>query len=446
MTTFSRIVAFICLPCLLAVPAWAVNTINVQTFNPSTSDHFVFLEDGFSSGMPKNATYYFGANYNYMDSPLVALDSSQSNRLFTIIQSVQTLDLFFGFKLANSVGLFVGAPVHYLSYANTTSPTFPAGTATAFGDVKIEAKIRVTDDDSPTSIAFIPEVHIPTGSTQNFVTDASPYVGIRAALERKFDNFTLIGNLGFGAASNAIYQDATFASGIDFRKRFVMGIGGFLPFTSEWGMNLEFSNVNTVPLDKTLNPNDAYIGLRYVATENLIFTGGGSIGKIGGPTGSDYRMVAGVRYTLHETPTPAPTPFPMPTPKPTPVIIDSAPHATMVAERIEISTPIHFENNSYKLLPDSKQILDDVATLMLRNTTSYKKVLVDGHTSGSGTDEYNLKLSFARSRSVKSYLISKGVPKVVLEARGFGKRQPKVPHTSPGADELNRRVEFNIVK
>jgi outer membrane protein OmpA-like peptidoglycan-associated protein len=442
--------------------AHAINSINVQTFNPSTSDHFVFLEDGYKSEWPKTASLYFGANYNYYDEPLIALDPTQTFKQFTIISSIQTFDLFFGFKVANNFGLFLGAPIHFINYSASSPANFPKGSASGFGDIKIEGKIRITDDSSPTSIALIPEFHLPTGSTQNFVSDASTYVGIRAAIERQFDTFTLIGNIGFAAAANAIYQDQTFVSGIDYRKRLIVGIGGYLPFTDQWGMNLEFNNISMIPFDKTLNPNDAYVGLRYAANDSFVLTGGGAVGKIGGPSGSDYRLVAGVRYTIFKDPkqlpqpvkiiqaAPAPVVQPLPVSAPAPAlvapIIASNQHATMRANKIEINTPISFTNNSYTLAPDSRQILDDVSSLMLSNKSAYKKVLVDGHTSGTGTDDYNMKLSIARARSVRSYLITKGVPGSALEAHGYGMRKPKVKKNAPHAEEINRRVEFNIVK
>jgi outer membrane protein OmpA-like peptidoglycan-associated protein len=444
-----------------ATNAFAINSIDVQTFNPSTSDHFVFLEDGYKSEWPKNASLYFGANYNYFDEPLIALDSTQTFKQYTIIQNIQTFDLFFGFKVSHNFALFLGAPIHFINYSNTSPSNFPKGSATGFGDLKIEGKIRVTDDASPTSVAFIPEFHLPTGSTQNFVSDASTYVGLRMAIERQFDSFTLLGNIGFAAAANSIYQDQTFVSGIDYRKRLIIGIGGFLPFTDAWGMNLEFNNISMIPFDKTLNPNDAYIGLRYAANDGLVFTAGGAIGKIGGPSGSDYRIVTGIRYTVFNDAKQAPrpialpaaTPFPVAaaTPAPAPVavrlpVIASTQHAVMRANAIEINTPINFDNNAYTLAPDSKQILDDVASLMLNNKSAYKQVMVDGHTSGTGTDAYNMKLSIARARSVRSYLVSKGVPEKVLVARGYGMRRPKVAKTNPRAESINRRVEFNSVK
>ena len=237
MKHFTPVLAF-ALVAVLGIttsPAYATDSINVQTFNPSTSDHFVFLEDGFKSDWPKTSKYYFGVNYNYVSDPLVVLDQTQTTKAYNIIDSIQTVDLMFGFRVSNNLGLFFGLPINYINYPATAQPPFKTGTVTALGDAKIEAKLRITDDDSPTSVAIIPEFHLPTGSTQDFVSDASTYVGIRAAIERQFDNFTLVGNLGFAVASNAIYTDETFVNGIDYRKRLIVGIGGYLPFDDHWG-------------------------------------------------------------------------------------------------------------------------------------------------------------------------------------------------------------------
>lgn len=450
---------------LVSPDASAINSINVQTFNPSTSDHFVFLEDGFHSEWPKVAKYYFGANYNYMSDPLVVLDPTQTTKAYNVITSIQTLDLFFGFKAANNLALFFGAPIHFINFSPTVPPPFQTGNQTGFGDLKLQAKIRITDDNSNTSVALIPEIHLPTGSTQYFVSDASAYIGIRAAIERQFDAFTLIGNVGFAAAANAIYQDVNFANGIDYRKRFIVGIGGFLPFNSDWGMNAEFNNISMLPIDKAVNPNDAYLGLRYTGTPSTAYTFGASIGKIGGPSGNDFRIVAGIRSTVFEdknqntqplpyasaTPWPSATPLPnqlpmQPVSSTNAAVIDSNNRAVMHTNRIEVLRTITFENDSYRLLPDSRQTLDDVSSLMLKHQTAYKKMYIDGHTSEPGTDQYNLRLSIARARAVKTYLMSKGVPGSVLASRGFGKRSPKIATNTPKAAETNRRVEFIIVK
>ena len=444
------------LPTLLAstliysASAVAVDNINVQTFNPSTSDHFVILEDGYRSDWPKTANFYFGANYNYTSTPLVALDATQSNKSYNIIDNVQTFDLFFGFRASNRVGLFIGAPINNVSFSNSAPVFFPKGSNTSIGDTKVMAKIRLTDDDSSTSIAFIPEIHFPTGNSDYFVSDSSMYLAGRFALERQFTNWTLVGNLGFAHASNSIFQNSNYSQSIDYRNRFIAGIGGFLPFNDRWGMNAEFNNISMIPFDKTLNPNDAYIGLRFVASEGLIFTGGASLGELGGPEGVNYRLIAGIRYTIADEEKQAPKPIaiaPTPTPaKPSPVPVSSV-HVEVHGNRSEIVTPsINFENNSYKLLPESQQTLDVVADLIIKNRGTFKRILVDGHTNNIGKDKYNLNLSMARAKAVKQYLVNKGVKETELQARGFGMRTPKVTYDQPGAKEINRRVEFLIVK
>ena len=453
--------------------AHAVESINVQTFNPSTSDHFVLIEDGFKSEWPKTAKYYFGVNYNYVSEPLVALDSSGSYKAYDIINSIQTLDLMFGFKPSPKFGLFFGVPIHYIGFPDAPAAGFPTGSNTAFGDLKLLAKIRLTDETSATSVALIPEFHLPTGSTENFVSDASTYVGGRLAIEHTYNNFTLAGNLGFATASNSIYQIASPAEGIDYRRRFMFGLGGFMPFNDTLGMNMEFSSIHMLPFNNTLNPNELYVGLRDVANENLILTLGASLGRIGGVGGQTYRVIAGLRCTLYEEEKQAPVVYspppvvpvkPMPAPRPiivakamptpvapapvvaVPVTSTAKPQAILQAKRIELLTPINFEEGSTQLTYESKGVLDEVADVMKKNHAAYKKILIDGHTNKIGGDKYNLKLSLNRAKAVKSYLMKKGIPAKDLQARGFGLRKPKISYSEVNAMEINRRVEFIVVK
>jgi outer membrane protein OmpA-like peptidoglycan-associated protein len=442
---------------LFASRANAVQSINVQTFNPSVSDHFVLLEDAFKSEWPKTAKFYFGANYNYVSEPLVALDNTQTVRAFNIIERIQTLDLFFGFKPSPKFGLFFGAPIHFVGYPASPAIGYPGGSASVLGDFKILAKIRLTDDSSATSVALIPEIHLPTGNTENFVSDASTYLGARLAIEHTFDSWTFAGNLGFAAASNAVYQTSVLVQGIDYRKRFLFGLGGFMPFSDQWGMNIEFNSIHMLPFDKNLNPNELYAGLRLVANDSTIVTFGGSIGKIGGASGQNYRIIAGLRYTLYEeekhapvplaayTPAPVYAPIAKATPWPAPVMA-RAPKAIMRAKRIEILQPINFENDSARLAFDAKGVLDDVAAVMKKNKRSFKKIMIDGHTNSIGDQPYNLRLSKARSTAVKTYLIQRGIPASWMIGRGFGKSKPKVAVTDPNAIEINRRVEFIVIK
>ena len=54
----------------------------------------------------------------------------------------------------------------------------------------------------------------------------------------------------------------------------------------------------------------------------------------------------------------------------------------------------------------------------------------------------NLALSENRALSVKNYFISKGIPPVRLESKGYGETRPLSPNNSEASRALNRRVEF----
>jgi outer membrane protein OmpA-like peptidoglycan-associated protein len=427
----------------------AIQSINVQTFNPSVSDHFVLIEDALMTEWPKMSKYYFGANYNWVDNPLVATDFARQAQVATIIDSVQTFDFFVGFRPDKQLALYFGFPIHTVTYDPNQLVLPGVSSTTALGDMKIMGKIRLNREDTNTSWAIVPEFHLPTGNTENFVSDASTYVALRLALERTFEKWTFGGNIGMISAPNAKY------STLDFSKRLIMAAGGFVPFNDHWGMSVEFSAQNPLPFNENLNPNELYGGLRYASSDNLVFTMGGSLGKLSGPTGQNARIIAGLRYTWFEHKE-APAPeryFPMPTPAqtatPTPIVVVApkpAPKAVLRAKQIELLMPVNFEFNGDQLAKDSKEILNDVADIMKRNPKAYRKILIDGHTDRAGSDQYNLKLSIRRARSVRTYLISQGISSKVVEARGFGERKPKVPYKDPKADEINRRVEFIVVK
>src|SRR3546814_15836686 len=69
-----------------------------------------------------------------------------------------------------------------------------------------------------------------------------------------------------------------------------------------------------------------------------------------------------------------------------------------------------------------------------------------------GTETYNQDLSQRRAQSCVDYLISVGIAKDKLIAKGYGESTPIAPNTNPdGSDnpegrQKNRRTEFKVVK
>jgi outer membrane protein OmpA-like peptidoglycan-associated protein len=112
---------------------------------------------------------------------------------------------------------------------------------------------------------------------------------------------------------------------------------------------------------------------------------------------------------------------------------------------IKISDKVQFQFGSAELDPVSFPLLDEVAAMMVANP-QIELLQVEGHTDSVGSDAANKKLSQQRAESVKKYLASKGVEAKRLAAKGFGEEKPLAQETDPNGADVNRRVEFNILK
>lgn len=70
--------------------------------------------------------------------------------------------------------------------------------------------------------------------------------------------------------------------------------------------------------------------------------------------------------------------------------------------------------------------------------------IIAGHTDSRASDEYNMRLSYNRAKSVARVAGSVGAN--VIDVRGYGERMPKVPNTSAANMQQNRRVEIICIK
>ncbi|WP_191858947.1 OmpA family protein [Hanstruepera ponticola] len=108
---------------------------------------------------------------------------------------------------------------------------------------------------------------------------------------------------------------------------------------------------------------------------------------------------------------------------------------------------IYFEFNKSNITQQGAFELDKLVKIM--NDYPEMNILVKSHTDTKGSAEYNLKLSEERAQSTVQYLISKGVDKDRLSAKGIGSSNPKIDCKSQCTDEedaQNRRSEFLIIK
>lgn len=106
---------------------------------------------------------------------------------------------------------------------------------------------------------------------------------------------------------------------------------------------------------------------------------------------------------------------------------------------VTLSGSVLFATNKADLLPAAKTRLGEVANALKQDQRS---MIVVGHTDATGGDDLNQRLSENRAKSVRTYLVSQGVPENRIRSEGMGKSQPVADNASPEGRANNRRVEI----
>lgn len=125
----------------------------------------------------------------------------------------------------------------------------------------------------------------------------------------------------------------------------------------------------------------------------------------------------------------------------------------LVMDRIILEKAIVVENIYYGY--DSANIRSDAAVELDKLVRFLKdnpeiKIELGSHTDSRGGDEYNRDLSQRRAESAVSYIISQGIDKNRIRARGYGETQPIAANDNPdGSDnpegrQKNRRTEIKV--
>lgn len=116
---------------------------------------------------------------------------------------------------------------------------------------------------------------------------------------------------------------------------------------------------------------------------------------------------------------------------------------------LEVGTTIRLNNIFFDLgkatlRNESMPELERLYGLMSQNDKM--TIELSGHTDNVGSNDANLKLSEDRAKAVLDYLISKGIKPDRLISKGYGETKPLTTNDNEEGRQLNRRVEFTILK
>ena len=106
---------------------------------------------------------------------------------------------------------------------------------------------------------------------------------------------------------------------------------------------------------------------------------------------------------------------------------------------------IFFDVAKSDLRSESFPELDRVVEFM--NLNPGISIEVSGHTDNSGTDSFNNLLSANRAFKVREYLVITGkINADRITSKGYGSSKPVAANTTDEGKQMNRRVEFTIMK
>ncbi len=110
--------------------------------------------------------------------------------------------------------------------------------------------------------------------------------------------------------------------------------------------------------------------------------------------------------------------------------------------KITFDSGILFELNSSKLSDASKEEIAKLSEILQKYEDT--NVMFAGYTDSSGSEEYNLKLSEERAKSVAEFAAFTGVDATRMTITGYGEEDPIATNETAEGRAENRRVEVAI--
>lgn len=106
---------------------------------------------------------------------------------------------------------------------------------------------------------------------------------------------------------------------------------------------------------------------------------------------------------------------------------------------------IFYDYDKANIRPDAAVELDKLVQTL--NDNPQITIELSSHTDSRGKDAYNQALSQRRAQSAVDYIISKGIDKNRITARGYGETQPVIKNAKTEEEfQRNRRTEFKVTK
>ncbi|MHC2991117.1 hypothetical protein OB13_05790 [Pontibacter sp. HJ8] len=117
----------------------------------------------------------------------------------------------------------------------------------------------------------------------------------------------------------------------------------------------------------------------------------------------------------------------------------------IVKEKAIVLENIFYDFDKADIRPDAAEELDKLVEILVDNPRI--SIELSSHTDSRGVDIYNQDLSQRRAQSAVNYIISKGIDRARITAKGYGESRPVVRNAKTEEQhQRNRRTEFKVVR
>jgi outer membrane protein OmpA-like peptidoglycan-associated protein len=428
----------------LGIPAgaWAnVLGTDAQNFVPTTDGiDFVTVH---SSETLRPGYLNFGFFLNYATNTLPnfgGVNSSYSNSLLSS-------DLNFGVGILKNWDFGVSVPDVLHQSITTDTGESVAFTSNGVTEIRINTKYRIYNDNTQGFATVL--------STNIGLIENDPYTGSNA---KPTLNLELVYDHKFGPLATAVnfghrWRDpGAPIPGIPIlplRNQWIASIAGSY-LVESWDTKLILEVFGAAPVSKVNDVDDrqqtvleALFGAKHDFTNDLAGQFGFGRKLINGIASPDFRVYFGVNYALgalwgRESKGEIPT-------LEVAAVETATSEAPAEPEDHFVTRDLHFKFNSAELENTDLQVFDLLVAAL--NKSHFSKLVVEGHTDSIGNAAYNQTLSELRAEAIRQLLIRQyKIPARKITAVGYGKSRPIASNGNFQGRQLNRRVEFKIIR
>ena len=99
---------------------------------------------------------------------------------------------------------------------------------------------------------------------------------------------------------------------------------------------------------------------------------------------------------------------------------------------------INFDIGKANVKPESYPIIEQIANYLKEHPQM--RIVIEGHTDNTGSDEKNITLSEKRAEGIKTEIVKRGIDAGRMETKGFGASKPVADNKTAAGRTQNRRV------